>query len=188
MHEDDDSDDYSDELIEPGQTQGEDDDEEIIIISKSQLKREAHALLVLGKELVNLPASQYAKIPMSDDLRHEIDEARRITSHIARKRQQQHIGKLLRGMDTAPLAAELEKVKGQDNESKAHFHRIERWRDRLIAEGDAALTELLNLYPQADRQHLRQLARNAHKEQLDNKPPRATRELFKYVRGLMEGE
>ena len=56
----------------------------------------------------------------------------------------------------------------------------------LMADGDAALTELLDEYPNADRQHLRQLARNAHEEKLRNKPPHAFRELFRELRELLK--
>jgi ribosome-associated protein len=69
-------------------------------------------------------------------------------------------------------------------ESAAMLHRAEQWRERLIADGDAALTELLAEHPHANRQHLRQLARNAHDERLKNKPPHAYRELFRELREL----
>ena len=44
------------------------------------------------------------------------------------------------------------------------MHRVEDWRDRLLAEGDKALAALLDDYPQADRQQLRTLVRNAQAE------------------------
>jgi ribosome-associated protein len=68
----------------------------------------------------------------------------------------------------------------------AMLHRAEAWRERLMADGDIALTELLDEYPHADRQHLRQLARNAHEEKLRNKPPHAFRELFRELRELLK--
>ena len=65
------------------------------------------------------------------------------------------------------------------------LHRVEAWRDRLIADGDAALSDLLVEFPGADRQHLRQLARNAVEERNRNKPPHAFRELFRELRELL---
>jgi ribosome-associated protein len=70
----------------------------------------------------------------------------------------------------------------------AQLHRVETWRDRLIADGDAALSELLAAHPDADRQHLRQLARNAIEERNRNKPPHAFRELFRELRELLGDE
>jgi ribosome-associated protein len=67
----------------------------------------------------------------------------------------------------------------------AAMHRIEALRDALLGDdGDAAMTELLDEHPQADRQKLRQLVRNAHEERKRNKPPRAFRELFRELREL----
>ena len=64
------------------------------------------------------------------------------------------------------------------------MHRIEALRDALLGDhGDDAMTELLAAHPAADRQHLRQLVRNAHEERKRNKPPRAFRELFRRTEG-----
>jgi ribosome-associated protein len=67
------------------------------------------------------------------------------------------------------------------------MHRIEALRERLLADGDAALAELLDEHPQADRQRLRQLVRNALDERHRNKPPHAFRELFRELRELLSG-
>jgi len=83
------------------------------------------------------------------------------------------------------IRAALDFDKNISRQETASLHRVEAWRDRLIAEGDAALAELLNEYPTADRQHLRQLARNAKEEKLKNKPPHAFRDLFREFRGVV---
>ena len=67
----------------------------------------------------------------------------------------------------------------------AALHRVEAWRERLIADGDVVLAELLEEYPTADRQHLRQLVRNAIDERNRHKPPHAFRELFRELRALL---
>ena len=78
---------------------------------------------------------------------------------------------------------------GKDGEASrretAAMHRIEALRDTLLGdEGDAAMTALLDDYPGADRQKLRQLVRNTHEERKRNKPPHAFRELFRELREL----
>ena len=78
---------------------------------------------------------------------------------------------------TDPAAA-LEALKQEDAPSAASFKAAEHWRDRLIAEGDAALAELVQQKPDADRTTLRQLARQATQEAAKKKSPRAARELF----------
>ena len=47
---------------------------------------------------------------------------------------------------------------------------------------------MLNLSPNADRQQLRSLVRNAKKEQEGNKPPKSARQIFQYLRELAENE
>ena len=65
------------------------------------------------------------------------------------------------------------------------MHRAEDWREKLMSEGDAALGKLLDEYPQADRQQLRTLVRNAQAERAKNKPPRAFREIYQVLRTLL---
>ena len=152
--------------------------------SKSQLKREALELHDLGAELVELPPHQLATLGLPEKLVDAIELARRISSHGAKKRQRQYIGGLLRDLDTAPLRALLEQLKGADRASKARFQENERWRERLIKEGDGALAEFLTRHPNADRQHLRRLVREAAQEAAAGKPPRHARELFRYLQSL----
>jgi len=161
-----------------------DDDEELILISKSQLKRESHALTDLGKELVELPQSKLDTIPLDDQLKEAVALARRITERGGRKRQLQYLGKLLRNSDAEPIIAAMETLRTAHLQENARLHRLEQWRDRLLEEGDSALGELLDQHPTVDRQHLRQLLRNAQNERKQNKPPKAARELFRYLREL----
>lgn len=152
--------------------------------SKSQRKRDAKALQQLGSELVDLNASQLEAIQMPDELREAIELARRIREKTGRKRQLQFIGKLLRQIDAEPLQRQLDASRLQDRGATARLHRLEHWRERLIDEGDEALAELLELYPQADRQHLRQLIRNARQERERQQAPKSARQLFRYLREL----
>ena len=157
--------------------------------SKSQLKREASAAQNLGRTLVEMPATRFktimAKLDLPDNLRTALADCRAITAHGGRRRQLQYIGKLMRGIDTAPIEQAIAALEGKDRASAAALHRLEKWRARLLEEGDAALTELLNEYPSADRQHLRQLVNKARKERDAGQPPAAARALFKVLKGMM---
>lgn len=153
--------------------------------TKSQIKREMLGLQDLGEELVKLSQSQLEKIPMSDKLRDAIALAQRITSNGAMVRQLQFIGKLMRDEDVEPVQRALNELRFSAQKQAQHFHQLERWRDRLIAEGDVALTELMQLHADADRQQLRQLIRQAQKEQKESKAPAAARELFRVLRDIM---
>jgi len=156
--------------------------------SRSQQRREALEVLDLAKQLSELSPQQVARLPVPEHLLPHIDETRRITSHIAHKRQLQYLAKQMRREDDETLEAIRDALDANGQaarEEAAMLHRAEAWRERLVADGDAALKDLLSEYPHADRQHLRQLARNAHEERLKNKPPHAFRELFRELRELL---
>jgi ribosome-associated protein len=157
--------------------------------SRSQLRRDALDIFKLAEALVALNDSELARVPLADELRDEVLRTRAIKSHIAHKRQVQFLAKQLRKLDDDEIEA-IRRALAQDRE-KAHretaaMHRIEVWRDRLLDEGDDALGEFVASHPSANRQHLRQLVRNALAERNANKPPHAFRELFRELRGLLE--
>ena len=161
-----------------------DDDEEWI--SKTQRKRECDALQHLGEELITLKNSELDSFQLPDDLYDAIQAAKKISQRGALKRQKQYIGKLMRDVDAEQIAAQLEKIRHKDDLNNAQFKRIEKWRDRIITEGDKAINALISEFPEADRQHLRQLYRNAMNELKKNKPPVSSRQLFKYIREISE--
>lgn len=164
----------------------EDEDDEIIWVSKSEIKRDAEELKRLGAELVDWE-NALDKIPLDTDLRDAIELAQRIKKE-GRRRQLQLIGKMLRNRDVDPIRQALDKLKNRHNQQVALFHKLEQIRDRLIDDGDDAVAEVLNLWPDADRQQLRSLIRNAKKEKEGNKPPKSARLIFQYSGELAENE
>ena len=153
--------------------------------SKSARKRAMTALQDLGTRLVELTPAQLAQIPIDDDrLSEAVLQARKISQHGGRRRQLQYIGKLMRDIDATPIQEALDKLDGLHQEESARFHQLEQLRDALISQGDAAMGSVLAVFPEADRQHLRQLVR-----QLDPDGPRAkeqARKLFRYLRELQK--
>lgn len=163
-----------------------DDELDDDIISRAEIKRELKALQDLAKELIELKDQQLAKLPLNDIVLAAIVESRRITQHIARKRHLKYVTKQLRELDEVALRHGMSVLKDQDNVANARFHHMEKWRDRLIEDGDEVLKALLDEYPHAERQQIRQLIRNAQKEKLANQAPKSARALFKLIRELME--
>ena len=154
------------------------------VTSKSQRKRDAHALQKLGGELLDIPESEWVSLGLAEDLVTALKEAKRLRSHGARKRQLQYIGKLMRDIDPEPIQLYFQQLHLKARQQAHRHHELERWRDRLIEEGDPALGAFLELHTQADRQHLRQLIRRSKQEQTENKPPKSSRALFRYIRDL----
>jgi len=151
---------------------------------RSKRKRAVQALTDLGKQLVELKPDALARFELPDELLQEIKAAQGM-KHTARKRQLKFIGGLLRKMDTESIEETMANLEAQKQGIDEAFHEVERWRDRLVDEGDAAMTELMQEYPAADAGQIRQLMRNAQRERLQNKPPKSSRQLFRLLRELI---
>lgn len=156
--------------------------------SKSQLKRESDELQAIGIRLIDMQPAQLDQLPIPDALLEAVELAKRIRNkREGYRRQLQLIGKLMRHLDTAELEQALASLAHQHDEQNARFHQLEKQRDAILAQGDTAIQVFLDKYPDADRQKLRQLYRQAQKEQQQQKPPAAARQLFKYLRSVAEG-
>jgi ribosome-associated protein len=157
--------------------------------SKSQIKREMTELQKLGERLQALSREQLKKANLPAQLAQAIDESKRITSHSAKRRQLQYIGRLMRDLEDPQAVRDfLQKIENKHQKTNAYFHMLESWRERLITEEQSALTDFINLYPAADRQHLRQLVLNAKKERHQGTPKGAAKLLFQYLKELQQSK
>ena len=154
--------------------------------SKSQLKREMLALQAMGESLMKLPEQQLARIEMPEKLREAVMQARNMHKHGALHRQKQYIGKLMRGIDCESVRIGLAKLEQSNQEQNAVFKRSENWRDRMLNEGDVAIQEFVQKFPQAQRQQLRQWVRDSGREKKLGKTPGSARQLFRYVHKLLQ--
>lgn len=155
-------------------------------VSKTQRKQECDEMLELGEKMITLSKNDLADIEMDDELRRAIEEAQRIKSNVALKRQKHYIAKVIRNLEDDSLAPQLNRILHKHDIHSAEFKRMEKWRDSIIEEGDRGINAFIEAYPQADRHHLRQLLRNAIKEKKNNKPPAAFRQIFKYIREVVD--
>jgi ribosome-associated protein len=155
--------------------------------SKSARKREASAAQDLGTKLIALKESELAALGLPEKLFDAILLAKRITARGGLARQRQYIGKLMRGIDAAPIEAALNaRSHNAAFESEKH-KRIESWRTRLLSEGPAALDELVEWCPAADRKSLQALIQKATTARVDSgSRDAASRELFRTLRSLFE--
>lgn len=162
-----------------------DDEEEIIFVSKSEMKRDMLELQALGEAIVKLSEGQLAAIPLDDPtLAEAIYTARRIKHKEGLRRQMQYIGKLMRKTNTEAIRTAYQKLQDGRKEANRQFQELEQWRDQLIDKGQAAVEEVIERFGDADRQYIRQLIMQANKEKANNKPPAAARKLFRYLRDL----
>lgn len=155
--------------------------------SKSQVKRDMQALQNLGKRMLDLSHDQLDTLPISGTLRAAIEESRRIRQNEARRRHLQYIGKVIRQEDDPDgLARQIDAFYSGSEEHTRRHHLAERWRDRMIEEGDGAVGEFLDYCTTADIQHLRNLARNAKRDALKEQATGQSRKLFRYLRECID--
>lgn len=154
--------------------------------SKSARKRAAEEAQRLGERLIALEEGELEALGLPERLRDAVREARHIGSRAAGARQRQYIGRLMRDVDTEALAAALAaRSRGAALEA-GRFRLIERWRDRLIAEGEPALAALAALEPRAGEPPWQTLVARARDPAAADAARRtAGRELFRALRALL---
>ena len=151
--------------------------------SKTKQKEAMHELRDLGAELVELSVGQLKRIKLPENIYEAVRACQKITAHGAHRRQIQYLGKLMRSVDDEPIRAGLALIRGESSAETARLHRLERFRTRLL-EDEGVLAEIAATWPGVDLQHLRQLRRNALKEQETGKPPKNFRAIFQILQEL----
>ncbi|MCP5418136.1 MAG: DUF615 domain-containing protein [Chromatiaceae bacterium] len=154
------------------------------VVSKSQIKRELLALQQLAERLLELSPEEWGRLGFTPLLLEALQESRRVKGNSAQRRQVRLLGKLLRDEDTAKVKALFENIDGRHTAESRRLHRLEKWRDRLILEGESAINDLVLNCPTADLQRIRQLLHASQRERAGEKPPVAQRKLFKYLKEL----
>lgn len=159
-------------------------DEAVERPSKTKLKQASHDLQALGAELVLLSEERLAAVPMPEPLLDALRTYKTTRTHEGKRRQMQYIGKLMRGVDAAPLRDAVTQVQLGRTRASLALHQTERWRAELIADDDA-LTRFAAAHPLADIQQFRTVIRNARKDAAlvpEKRSGRAYRELFQLIK------
>ena len=164
--------------------------------SRNDAKRDSDAKQQLGEDLLGLGANARAQLNLPEALIVALNDAKKIDSHGARRRQMQYIGKLMRKLDEDTLqavqAALLAQHQGTAEQAQA-LHEAEDWRDRLI-DSDEAVTQWLANHRETDAQALRSLIRQARKDAKPTKAGetprhgRAYREIFQLVKLTLQAQ
>ena len=162
-------------------------EEEIIYVSKSELKRDAQQYQQLAIDLAAMSNKQRDKLPLSDDLVEAMVVADKIRAKSeAYRRHINYISKTLRLTDNvADIEAAIELMLNKNNQADVLLNKIESTRTELINNGDSLINELLEQYASLERQKLRQLVRQAAKEAKSEKPAKGYKDLFQYLKEAM---
>jgi ribosome-associated protein len=155
-------------------------------VSKTQRKKDMIALQKLGEKLTTLKPAQLEKLPLDVKLRAAIDEFKRLpNSHGARKRQAQYIGRLMRDSDPQAINEAIEKPQTSPAKSKVQVKEYELWCTRILQQGDASITLLLEKHAAFERQKLRQFYLEYGKSG-ENKQPQIKKKLEAYLEQVLK--
>jgi len=132
-----------------------------------------------------MPRVQLERLKLSPVTWLALDETVRIKDVRALGRHYKRIANLLQREDMHAVHALMDEAEARARAAAAGHHRLERWRERLITEGDAALSDFLDEHPDTDRQQLRTLVRAA-KRDTERGKPEAPRKLFRFLRDAVD--
>ena len=152
--------------------------------SKTQRKKQSHALQALGERLVALSPDKLARMPIDEPLQEAVRQAQRITSHEGRRRQLQYIGRLMRDADAQAIADAFAADDAQHRGLVGAMHAAERWRDGLI-DASLELRDFVARYPAAAAVPLAELVTAARRERAEDRPPRDARLLFRELHRII---
>lgn len=148
--------------------------------SKTEQKKAVQRMAALGEQLATLNPKQIQKLPVDERLIDALLEVQNISSHEARRRQFQRIGKLLRNEDETVILSYLTPQQGAKKTAQ-----LQRWVDRIIAQGDPVINEFSKMYNAAERhtlrQHLLRIQRDIAKELPEAELIASKLKLFNYV-------
>ncbi len=154
--------------------------------SRTQQKNEARALQKLGEQLVTLSSEHLRGIDIQEGLLKAVMLARKTRSHEARRRQMQYIGTLMRNIDPEPIQNALKNIRHGGFHKTRAFKKIEKWRDEIKKGNRQVIEEILSNCPEAERQRLAQLARNARNSYKTGKGEKSSRTLFRYLKEISD--
>lgn len=154
--------------------------------SRSQAKREHQELKSLGIQLAGLPKGQLRAMPLSKKTLDALLAAKLLTRNSLQRQYRYLAARLAEEEDVVAIREALSGNLKPHADEVAALHEAEQWRDRLLAADEAELAAFVEEHPACDRAHLRRLVRNANKEREREKPPRSARQLYRYLRQLLE--
>lgn len=150
--------------------------------SKSARKREIVAMQQLAERMTGLSDRELERLGVGTPLRQALDQARGMKASAARNRHIKYCVRLMDPQELDQVQAYLADRQSQQVASNRLLHAAERWRDRLIDEGDTGLDALIEEHADLDRHALRQLQRDAARERATGRPAGAGRKLFRALR------
>ena len=148
--------------------------------SKTEQKKAVQRMAALGEQLAQLSIKQIKNLPVEERLIDALLDVQTITSHEARRRQFQRVGKLLRNEDETMILSYLTPQQGAKKTAQ-----LQRWVDRMIAQGDPVIKEFMKAHNSAEhhaiRQHILRIHRDIKNQVTEEELAASKLKLFNYI-------
>ncbi|WP_166169274.1 ribosome biogenesis factor YjgA [Acinetobacter sp. SA01] len=148
--------------------------------SKTEQKKAVQRMAALGEQLAQLSIKQIKNLPVEERLIDALLDVQTITSHEARRRQFQRVGKLLRNEDETMILSYLTPQQGAKKTAQ-----LQRWVDRMIAQGDPVIKEFMKAHNAAEhhaiRQHILRIHRDIKNQVTEEELAASKLKLFNYI-------
>ena len=152
--------------------------------SKTEQKKAVQRMAALGEQLAQLSTKQINSLPVEERLIDALLDVQSITSHEARRRQFQRIGKLLRNEDETMILSYLTPKQGAKKTAQ-----LQRWVDRMVAQGDPVIKEFMKANNAAEhhalRQHILRIHRDIAKQLPEDELAASKLKLFNYIQQVV---
>jgi len=149
---------------------------------RTAAKRAAKAVEETARQLVELPEAQMEKLPLQEELRAELEAARKTKGRGGAKRQLKHFAGFLRRHEDERLEIEtwLAGYHADQYREVRAFHDLEELRERLCdpAHSEQALEEVRERFPRLDLRKLGGLIRSVQA----SRDKKAFREIFRRLK------
>ena len=150
------------------------------LVSKSQRKRNSLELQVLGEALIDFKTTELEALDLPEILLDAIRDAKDMHQRGALRRQKQYLGRLMREVDAEPIRKALDRRKTTSDKHGQHFHNAEQWRERILSQGEPAITACLDQVS-IDADTVRELASKAEHAGSQHARKTAATELFRHL-------
>ena len=154
------------------------------VVSKTELKKDSKKIQQFGRKISELTINNIEAFKFPLTIYEAVIGLKNLKSNSAKKRQVQYLGKLLREFDLTHAFLVMKQLEVSSQKEIQRNHIIEGWRDKLLINNDS-ITEFVDVFPQIDKQSLRQTISNAQKEKKDSKPPKYSKQLFKLIKNIV---
>ena len=153
---------------------------EIDRVSKTQRKRDSLELQSLGETLIGFKDSELEALNLPESLFTAIQSAKDMHQRGALRRQKQYIGRLMREVDAEPIRAAVERKTATHDKHIKQFHVAEQWRERILTQGEPAITKCVEKVP-IDADIVRELAARVERAGSTHARKTARKALFRHL-------